>query len=92
LPHATSLLGAQQLSSGRQTWPLGQFAVLATPQLTVKLQLFVAWPHCCAPHAWATASGEQPQTLLMHSGPPSHSPQSIGLPQLSVVLPQRPLQ
>jgi hypothetical protein len=46
LPHAAALSGAQQVLFGRHTWPLGQLGVLATPQLTARLQLLVACPHC----------------------------------------------
>jgi len=38
-----------------------------------------------APHAAATSSGSHTTT----SGPASHGPQSMGLPQLSSVSPQR---
>jgi hypothetical protein len=42
------------------------------------------------PHAVAGGSGMQPHVLAMQV-PPSHPPQSITSPQLSVVEPQRPL-
>jgi hypothetical protein len=83
------LFGAQQVLFERQTWPVGQLGVLATPQFTVKLQLFVAWPHVWPLQAVRSLSGAHPQTLLMQA-PPSHVWQSIGLPQLSVVIWQRP--
>jgi hypothetical protein len=90
LPHAVALFGEQHVPVVRHTWPLGQLGELATPQLTVRPQLFVTWPHCRLPQAAWSVSGVQPHTLLVHV-PPSHAPQSIGDPQLSVVIWQRPL-
>jgi hypothetical protein len=41
-----------------------QLIELLTPQLTGRLQLLVACPHCLPAHVVATGSGMQPQTLL----------------------------
>jgi hypothetical protein len=46
LPHAVPLSGVQQVWLARHVWPLGHAVVLLTPQLTVRLQLFVAVSHC----------------------------------------------
>jgi hypothetical protein len=84
-PHAALALGVQQLPSAVHTW-LGFVQVLRmpnSPQLTVWLQLLVACPHWRLPHACCSDSG-------MHCIEP-HVPQLMGLPQLSVVDPQRPV-
>jgi hypothetical protein len=52
--------------------------------------LLSADPHCMPAHVVVTGSGTQPQKPLLQSTPASHEPQSIGLPQLSVVFSQRP--
>jgi hypothetical protein len=89
LPHAAALFGMQHVLFVRQTSPVGQLTVADTPQFTFRLQLFVTCPHCCAPQAIWSLSGAHPQAPLMHV-PPSHVPQSVMAPQLSVVIPQRP--
>jgi hypothetical protein len=90
LPHAAPLSGMQHVLFGRHTCPLAQLGVLACPQLTVRLQLLVTWPHCWLPHAVRSDSGAQPHTLLVQV-PLSHVLQLTVLPQLSVVVSQRPL-
>jgi hypothetical protein len=52
------------------------------------LQLSIATPQTRAPHG--SGAGVQPQVLAVHACPPSQPPQSIGFPQLSVILSQRP--
>ena len=89
LPHVPSL---QQVESGMQRWPAAHAVVPERPQLTFWLQLLVAEPHCFAPHASCVVSATQaPHVLFVHTRPPAHVPQSIGLPQLSFVIPQRPV-
>ncbi len=90
LPHAVALSGVQHVPSLMQVWPLGHAVVLFTPQLTVRLQLSVTWPHCRFPQLADWPSGTQPHACAVHV-PPSHPPQSIPLLQLSTVLPHRPL-
>jgi hypothetical protein len=80
----------QHESSLMHFWPAPAQAVDPfAPQLTVWLQLFVALPHTLVPQAWLVDSAVQPHELLVHVRPPAHVPQSMGLPQLSVVGPQR---
>jgi hypothetical protein len=82
----------QHVLFGMQRWPAGHNCVPETPQLTFWLQLFVAELHCFAPHACCVLSAVQlPHVLFVHTRPPAHTPQSMGLPQLSVVIPQRPV-
>jgi hypothetical protein len=85
------LFGVQHVPSLRQSSPIGHAVVLFTPQLTVRLQLLVAWPHCSLPQACDALSGMQPQAFAVHA-PLSHSPQLIPALQLSTVLPHRPAQ
>jgi hypothetical protein len=63
-PAQIELSGVQQLSSGLQKSPGLQLVVLLTPQLTVRLQLLVAEPHCLPVHVVDTGSGMHPHTLL----------------------------
>jgi hypothetical protein len=58
------------------------------PQLTGWPQLSFTVPHMRVPHGFG--EGVQPQVFDVHA-PASQVPQSIGLPQLSVVGSQRPL-
>jgi len=83
----TQVASLQHVESGMQRWPAAH-----APQLTFWLQLLVAEPHCFAPHASCIVSAIQaPHVLFVHTRPPAHVPQSIGLPQLSFVIPQRPV-
>jgi hypothetical protein len=91
LPQAAALFGTQQVPSLRQSSPIGHAVVLFAPQLTVRLQLLVAWPHCSFPQACDALSGMHPQTFAVHA-PLSQSPQLIPVLQLSTVLPHRPTQ
>jgi hypothetical protein len=84
--------GAQHVLFGMQRWPAGHNCVPETPQLTFWLQLFVAELQLFAPHACCVLSAVQPpHVLFVHTRPPAHTPQLIGLPQLSAVIPQRPV-
>jgi hypothetical protein len=85
LPHVARL---QHVKAGiKQRWPAAH-----APQLTLWLQLLVAEPHCFVPHASCVVSATHaPHVLFVHTRPPAHVPQSIGLPQLSFVIPQRPV-
>jgi hypothetical protein len=58
------LSGMQQVPSGLQNSPVAHWVVLLTPQLTVRLQLLVAVPHCLPVHVVDAGSGMQPQVLL----------------------------
>jgi hypothetical protein len=64
LPAQIELSGMQQVSSGLQKSPEMHWVVLLTPQLTVRLQLLVAEPHCLPAHVVDTGSGMHPHTLL----------------------------
>jgi hypothetical protein len=80
----------QHESSLMHFWPVPAHAVDPfAPQLTVWLQLFVVLPHALVPQAALVDSAVQPHELFVHVSPPAHMPQSMGLPQLSVVGPQR---
>jgi hypothetical protein len=86
VPHAAALFGVQQPPSAKQKFVVGVHAVRPPgPQLTSCPQLFVVCPHCIAPQAASVSSGWHAAASL----PASHGPQSIGLPQLSSVSPQR---
>lgn len=85
LPHVARV---QHVKFGiKQRWPAAH-----APQLTLWLQLLVAEPHCFVPHASCVVSATQaPHVLFVHTRPPAHWPQSMLLPQLSFVTPQRPV-
>jgi hypothetical protein len=71
------------------SWPAEHAVVPLTPQLIVWLQLFVTLLHWLEPHAICGLSGTQPHAPFVHVAPPAQAMQSIGLPQLSVVIPHR---
>jgi hypothetical protein len=89
LPQAVVLSGKQHVPPV-QTSFIGHPAVPLTPQLTICPQLLVAWLHCMFPQATCVVSGTQLHAPFVQV-PPSHPPQSSMLPQLSVVIPQRPV-
>ena len=53
------------------------------------MQLLVAELHCFVPHATCVDSGVHPHALFVQVRLPLQAPQSMGFPQLSVVMPQR---
>jgi hypothetical protein len=65
---------------------------LFVPQGTVCPQLFVTVPQAWLPQASACDSGTHPQVcvVVLHVAPSPQAPQSMELPQLSFVIPQRP--
>jgi hypothetical protein len=84
--HAAALSGVQQVpASGSHSAPAEQLGDPLTPQFTARLQLFVACPHWRPAQVVASVSGMQPHVLLKQETPASHTPQSTGRPQLSVV-------
>jgi len=63
-PQAVVLSGLQHVSFARQVAPTSHSVELLTPQLTVRLQLLTADPHCFPAQVVLTGSGMQPQTPL----------------------------
>jgi hypothetical protein len=88
--HAVTLSGVQH-ELPMHTWlDEEQLGVPPDPHATTWPQLFVALPHVLPLHVTETGSGTQPhEPASLQVRPPSHPPQLIGSPQLSVLAPQR---
>jgi hypothetical protein len=92
LPHVMLGGGGVQhvpLSTSQMSVECSQSGVPFTPQATACMQLFCTVPQFLPPQATDVDSGRHPQPPLVQVSPPSQVPQLTGLPQLSVVSPQR---